>query len=182
MVEQTVVIEVLAGSARTHADNNVEIIAPEKDAVFVTAQSKRKIELPNFSFPRLSLSNTAIRLREIRQSWGKVAVVVRHVAEVLLIVIGLFLFTPLSIGHPDHPESAANSLVVTWPTHTPKIGQTVVTSQVDSTGKSYLYIGSVETNSGNAYLLRNGESFVQVYSEQIQGGVLMTIPLVGRLF
>lgn len=181
-VEQTVVIEVLAGSARTHADNNIEIIAPEKDAVLVTPQSKRKIEIPKFSIPRLTLSNTAIRLGEIRQSWSKVGVIVRHVAEALLVVIGLFLFTPLSIGHPDQPESATSSLVVTWPTRAPKIGQIVIASQVDSSGKSYIFVGSVETNSGNAYLLRNGESYVQVYAEQIQGGVLMTIPLVGRLF
>lgn len=104
------------------------------------------------------------------------------VVDVIVILFGIFLFTPLSLVHPDQPDKNASSVVITWPAHSPSLGQQVVTAMVDEAGAAYIFLGSVENKSGDTYLLTNGESRVQTSSSQLQGRVLLTLPFVGHLF
>lgn len=106
----------------------------------------------------------------------------RNFALIILIFLGIFILTPLSLVHPEIPEDEKSKIVIVLPVKEPIVGQTIAASLNDSDGKISDYLGVVENKSKDTYLLRNGENFIQVNVTQIQGRVVISIPLVGTIF
>ena len=106
----------------------------------------------------------------------------KFVAGIILIMIPIAIFSPLSFIPLDQPEKEKSKLVLTWPTAETVVGDTVVASLIDLDGITKNYLGTVENKSSTAYLLRTGEDFIQVDLDQIRGHVIISIPFIGSLF
>lgn len=106
----------------------------------------------------------------------------KFVAGIILIMIPISIFSPLSFIPLDQPEKEKSKLVVTWSTAETVVGDTVVASLINLDGVTKNYVGTVENKSGTTYLLRTGEDFIQVDLDQIRGHVIISIPFIGSLF
>ena len=130
----------------------------------------------------VEVSVSSSQLSNVTKPQKKLSRVLKFVAAIILIMIPIAIFSPISFIPLDQPEKENSKLVVTWPTADTVVGDKVVASLIDLDGITKNYLGIVENKSSTAYLLRTGEDFIQVDLDQIRGHVIISIPFIGSLF
>lgn len=166
-----------------------KLVDPEShsDKPSIPDQSRNDLIQPVFEIPAQNqvteiLQETKTQKSKTPKQRNKLAFAIKTVTSILLLIVGVFTFTPLSFVPVDQPENEKSKVVIAWPIAEPSIGDIVVSELGDLNGNTSYYLGRIENKSKSAYLLQNGENFVQVESNQIKGRVIVSIPFLGIIF